>query len=541
MILKDLDLKRNEIRRRAQTNLYFLATKVLSYDLVPDVHQPVCDHFLKLDPDKPLYELSEVKNRLLLDPRGHFKTTIDICHTLQLILCYPDIRILLVSGTQKLAENMLDEVRRHFIHNEELRLLFPEFAINPTIKEQMGTVYEFTTAARTNWKLREPTLTISTIGSVKAGSHFEYIKYDDVVNENNSESPDQLAKTIYRFHSTVPLLDLPGKGYCDVIGTRYDFSDLYGHTIDGIADEQFVELEIPFGRIIRSETWSIFIRQACTLPLRPDSTILFPFDAKGNTRFTYKTLKKLWKTNPHHFGCQYINDPSFGESSSFPEELLRSALVQAHELPLMRRDPLSGQLYRAAKVFITWDFAFSKKKRACYTVGIVGAWCHEGKLWILDMVRGRFSPDELAFKFLELAKRWYYFLDRIGVEEAGGSQLIGPTLRAGATRMQIGLPIEWLPLEQDKTKDERIFGLLPLLRNGKIKIFAGMPDLEEFIKEFVRFPKYSYRDIPDATSMLLKYQSIADPRPLTMEMNEYPIAFPEQRMTNDMLGYGWVG
>jgi len=117
--------KIKEERLRARTNLFYLSTNVLGYDLVPDVHEQVCDFFVHKDPSKGVYEQDTVRARLLLDPRGHFKTTIDICDTIQWLLCFPDIRILMMSGTLDLAKEILTIVRNHFMYNTRLRELFP--------------------------------------------------------------------------------------------------------------------------------------------------------------------------------------------------------------------------------------------------------------------------------------------------------------------------------------------------------------------------------------------------------------------------------
>lgn len=483
-----------DLRLRAQTDLYFLATKICDYDLVPEVHAPECNFFLKLNPEVPLYDLDTVKNRLLLDPRGHFKTTIDIVHIIQLIICYPNIRILIVSGTQELAMRMLGEVRNHFLYNQKLRDLFPEHAVT---KETAGNAYDFTTPARSNWKLREPTVTISTIGSVKAGSHFDYIKYDDMVNEKNTETREMLDKTTLRFQACRPLLDVPMLGYQDVIGTRYDHSDTYGWIIDHNEGD-----------------WAIFHRAACSLPFNPSSTILFPRDAKGNPRFSYKILFKMWKENPRHFGCQYLNDPSFGDSSSFPEQLMRDAIVPKQSVPLVRRDPLSGETYKASRVFMHVDLAFSEKKAADFTVVIVGAYDAYGTLYLVDMLRGRFGADDFVQKFLSLLMKWGFLMGRVSIEEAAGGKLLGPALRMAARDLQIGLPIDWVAGSPKRIKHERIFGLLPVLKAGKLKIADDLPGLEDLIKEFVRFPRTKHDDIPDAVSELPKYATMVDLAPV---------------------------
>jgi hypothetical protein len=216
------------LRRKAQTDLYFLAKEVLGYkDLVPHVHQQICDTYVKKDPDIHWRDLSEVKTRMVLAPRGIFKTTIDLADIVQWIICYPEIRILLLTGTQDLAWRMVGEVKRHFQTNELLRELFPEHC--PPKDKKWGSDDELTTPARTK-VFREPTLSSSTLDSVKAGVHVEVLAVDDAVNEVNSTTPAQCLKTIDAFDALSYVLE-PG-GYIAVNGTRYKPWDLYGRLLD---------------------------------------------------------------------------------------------------------------------------------------------------------------------------------------------------------------------------------------------------------------------------------------------------------------------
>jgi len=68
----------------------------------------------KLGEPNPLLELSDMKNRMVLWSRGHFKTSAVVLKIVQLILAYPDIRILLMQATVKNTKGLLREVKSHF-------------------------------------------------------------------------------------------------------------------------------------------------------------------------------------------------------------------------------------------------------------------------------------------------------------------------------------------------------------------------------------------------------------------------------------------
>lgn len=103
------------------------------------VHRPICDFFVKKDPSKTIGQQDDRKQRLLLDPRNHFKTTMDIVDMVQWILCFPDIRILIASGTRDNAIKMLRAVKSHFQYNQGLRFFFPELCPQAHKTEDFGT------------------------------------------------------------------------------------------------------------------------------------------------------------------------------------------------------------------------------------------------------------------------------------------------------------------------------------------------------------------------------------------------------------------
>lgn len=283
------------LRHRARTDLFWLAKEVLGYpDLVERVHKPVCDFFVHKDCTKSIGEQDTIKERQLLDPRGHFKTTLNIADCVQWILNFPNIRINIMSGSEKLALRMLFECKEHFWHNDTLRDLFPESC--PPIRTKIfGTTEEFIIPNRTKTFLREPTVCISTARSVKASSHFDVTKVDDAVHEKNIGTPDQLEGTITDFKYITPLME--PYGFRDTMGTRYDLSDLYGWQQDEETDIVWIDMP-PFGRQGRSKTTAFFQRRVWAEDARGGITgLLFP------ERFSVEWLETQRRHDPYIFSC----------------------------------------------------------------------------------------------------------------------------------------------------------------------------------------------------------------------------------------------
>ena len=104
----------NPSQEKGKRDLWYLCSRVLHRvypDLVESLHRPWCEFFVQKNPTKDVLVQDMVKNRLLLAPRGHFKTTINLCDIIQWMLAFPDITICLFSGTEPLAARMVDEIK----------------------------------------------------------------------------------------------------------------------------------------------------------------------------------------------------------------------------------------------------------------------------------------------------------------------------------------------------------------------------------------------------------------------------------------------
>src|ERR1700743_3161211 len=82
------------LRHRARTDHFFLGNKLVGFDFYEDVHRGLFDAMLQKDPSKPIHEQGEIRRRLILWARGHYKTSAEVVEIIQLILCFPNITIL---------------------------------------------------------------------------------------------------------------------------------------------------------------------------------------------------------------------------------------------------------------------------------------------------------------------------------------------------------------------------------------------------------------------------------------------------------------
>lgn len=207
----------SSLKRKCQTDLRFLCKKVLGMndwdeilhgDLVKELNLPT-------------------KNKLLLIPRGHLKSSIvTVGWTIQQILIDPNIRIYITNAVWDLSRNFLREISGLLTDKSPLPDIFGAF----NGKGSRFTEDAITIAQRTIGTVKEPTIMTGGVEKAVTGMHFDIIIHDDLVEENNIGTPEQIKKVIRFRQNCLDLLD-PG-GLEIIIGTRWAMGDLYGFLIE---------------------------------------------------------------------------------------------------------------------------------------------------------------------------------------------------------------------------------------------------------------------------------------------------------------------
>ncbi len=268
------------MRWKCRTDLGFLCREVLNYPDVSDIiHAPVLNILQKFptpnrdqfyDNDRitstgwqytPLQRMTSLpgaRRVLILDPRGWLKTTINAqAHSIQWVLNYPDMAIMIIQSNLDKAEMILGEIKKHFQYNDKFRMLFPEHCPIKTI-DDYGTKGKFTSCARDRQiTRREETFLTSSIDAGTAGIHVDVMKFSDIVEPSNTGTIDQMESVTRSFYMGENLLVGPNY-WIDVEGTRYDYSECYGRIIDS-------QKELP--QHLRS--WKIHVR-GCYQKDKPD-------------------------------------------------------------------------------------------------------------------------------------------------------------------------------------------------------------------------------------------------------------------------------
>jgi len=463
------NLKR--IRQVCRTDLLWLCNHVLGYrDVSQEVHGEMIDSLqkfkggkekfnadadLEYTPFVSLWELSGPRNTLILFPRGHLKTTvITIAHTIQWILNYPDVRILISTATGDQCKKMLMEIKSHFQFNEQFRSVFADYCPTARGAKDFGSQEDFTIPNRKVHR-KEPTLSTCSVGKVIAGAHYEVIKNSDLVDKENVKTPNQIADVISHFGYLNPLLErsklAPHHGWTDVEGTRYDFGDLYG-------------------RLEASGTYSVHVRP------RSDEDSVWP------ERFPESELKRIEKEiGPYIFSCQYKNKP-------IPPE---GGLCDPKDIVFLPRSILSG-IQPMLRLHCTIDLHGLEpaKNDNDFTVLTVGGFDRDGRLYVVDIRRGRFTPEQVIFHVFDLHARYPQMVD-YKIEKDAHARVLLPFLQREASKRQ-RFPC-MVPIKRDThvSKQQRIRGLQSWFKAGIIRFADDLPCKTDLIMEIAQFPSQS--------------------------------------------------
>lgn len=205
------------LQKKCKTDLKFLCKDVLGMvdwddslhgDLVRELNLPI-------------------RHKLLLLPRGHLKSSlVTVGWSIQQILINPNIRIYMTNAVWDLSRNFLREIKGLLTDKSLLSDIFGQF----NGQGSQFTQDEITISQRTTGTVKEPTIQTGGVEKAVTGMHFDIIIHDDLVEENNIGTPEQIKKIIRFRQNCLDLLD-PG-GLEVIIGTRWAMGDLYGHLIE---------------------------------------------------------------------------------------------------------------------------------------------------------------------------------------------------------------------------------------------------------------------------------------------------------------------
>lgn len=219
------------------------------------------------------------------------------------------------------------------------------------------------------------------------------------------------------------------------------------------------------------EDWDFFV-----LPTLDDNE-----ESIWEEKMPADTLKKMRDVHPFLFYSQYQQNPMILGGSVIKTEWFRYYPV--------------NQQIRYSKIIITADTAMKIKEHNDFSVFGVWGLTEQGKLRLLDIVRGKWEAPDLKKQAIQLWNRWqedpYNYASGLYVEDkASGTGLI--------QELKVtGIPI--IPLIADKDKLTRVESCLTYIEAGLVelpesKTYTFVPAFLSECEAFTRDDSHAHDD-----------------------------------------------
>jgi hypothetical protein len=330
---------RDELRHRFITDHFFAAETVGFTKFNRELHKAAVDLYFSKNPNLPIEEQDPIHNRMHLDPRFTFKTTLGRVDTLQWICAFPSqVTVLNETATQPLAAAISESLAKFFWQPKNtpptvLQLLYPELVVE---KEPGGT---WNAPVRRQTSDIDKTLMFTSPQSSQSGWHPWVINPDDMVDTENSglkateASRQNVISTYYTNKNT-----LQDDGYINIRGTRYHPFDLYGDILEQIARNQ--------GK------WKTLIRSSITLkngsrltpgefPAEDEMILNFP----GIKNLTYDKLQEKFYEHYESFMCYRAGAKVL--MADWTEKAIEDVSVGDHVIGFEKLGPRTIRFYKA--------------------------------------------------------------------------------------------------------------------------------------------------------------------------------------------------
>jgi hypothetical protein len=497
---------RYSIRLRMKTDLFWLAKDILGYSRIEEeTHREAVDIFVKKNPHVPFEQQGiedgiRIRRRILLMPRKTYKTSLSISDSVQWILVDHEIAIMCMTASNSdespLATAYVLECASHFVCLDDcepgdcrhpLHICFPDTVLKkaPHVKAT-----QFTIPGRKKFR-RDPTLRAVSIEQSLSGWHPDIICGEDVQDNRNSQTAYGLKKVRTNFYINIKMLG--ESGMLNITGTRYGPADLYGDMIQKAGPETKL-------------LWKpAYLRRPHALKLdeeeleRNDVLLQFPKQLSWDFLASERTL------DLSSYMTQYLNIAEGGFKATFPMEKLEAAKVG---------DRLTE---REGNVHICWRLEYAECKYAAGAVGIEV----DGRMTIVEVIRGQFPPTKLARKIAATAKKWY--CHRVEIEETPGATTVLPHIRNEALELDWRLDVSWSEFHHDETARRlHIKAAEPHLLSGRLLFADSITNVQEVFRQLHQFGMIEEFEVASVISR------IAQKLPASIAAKDFDISDDDQ-------------
>lgn len=491
-----------KLRRLAKTDHWFLAVDLLGYTKFNEqAHREVFAHFVQKDPDAPTFEAfarayQGLHDRLLMLGRGGFKSTADIVDKCQFIICFPDIRINILTDRLELSQEFVGGIKGHFTLElngdpktmpsggpSMFQILFYEFCDTAPSNYSGNQTPQWTTPARRDRSILSPTVRARGLDAGKTGTHCDVLAIDDAITPESVGTGKSVAGNLRNIESKISMARklVATYGFIDNIGTPQHALDYNSQTVTR-ERKRAKEGLAPLTQVL----------------IRPAMKVKEGFEGRTLDELTedqvemwcseiipFAYLQEEWQkpSGRDTVATQYLLDVSLKQLVKFTRE----QLVQATVPP--QRIPISGGL-----MVIPWDLAYSQTTKADFTVGLPTR-IAGGRFYVVDKVRGRYNEDDLPKIIALTVYKW--MPDRVAIENSQGAKWLRREIQREMEALGCpDIPIEYVDLGQGVWRRNEVNAgpTVRLLGDHRLFFSTAIPKIEEIYDELEAFPNPAHKD-----------------------------------------------
>lgn len=378
----------------------------------------------------------------------------------------PNLQIIAASYSTDLASRMNRDVQR-IIDSEEYQGVFPETTLNgkniATVSGQSLRNSEIFEIVGHAGAYRS-----AGVGAGITGMGADIGIIDDPVKDAKEANSQTIRDAVWDWYTTTFYTRLSPKSGILLGMTRWHEDDLAGRLLREMAND--------------GDQWRIVSFPAIA---EEDEEYRNEGEALHPERYDLERLTKIKKA----VGSQAWNALYQQRPSSKGGDIIKGAWFKRYSvLPRMKR------------IIITADTAQKTKQHNDYSVLLVAGVGHDGGLYVLDLIRGKWEAPELEQKVSDVWNKYKSLgVHKVYVEDKSS----GTSLIQNIQRKQ-RIPIEGVQVDTDKYT--RVLGVQGYIESGYIYLPNDAEWIEDFIKEceaFTATDSHKHDDQVDAMVMAI--------------------------------------
>ena len=297
--------------------------------------------------------------------------------------------------------------------------------------------------------------------------HYDLIIMDDLHSEKNVTNREQIDQVIQHYKLGLALLD-PGRPLV-VVGTHWDFTDLYQYIID-----------------FQQNRFNILVRGA----YNEDGSLFFP--ERLNKEFLDSQRESL---GGYLFSCQYLNSPVSDETAVFKRDCIRYKTLEE-----IKGRPINWYL----SVDPSYEGTYSD-----YAALVLAGMDFQRDIYVRYITRQKMTYGDIINEIFRIYTHRDFQgikIGRIYLETIATQKSIGVELNNEMKRRNTWLPVEEIRSHK-LSKEERIRGLAPFYEFGHIYHIKECPELIELEYELLHFPRGQHDDMIDSLATIAERAS----------------------------------